>query len=375
MATIMIADFTGMTPIRDPLLLPDNTAQDCVNAWLYRGQVRGFRTSIEVYQSVYADTQQVYRIPKDPTVPFDFTTTGSLWLEFPDPFMSVIRNPTVGDTHDRYYFFPSDEYKSTGVNPLWPAAVPPAVSPGPVYNTYARLLAGDPMYTLGIAIPVTPPTVTPPPSYITMLTTGATAIGEQVLHFAATTIASVNVGMYALDLTDHRLVANTTAAAAVGTATLTFSSTTGILAGMSVICTNKPTVVFPNTQVAPGVTSTQITLNYNLVGNVAIGDTFQFDNVNQIVAGTTVTKVDNPTGQVTINTAVIAAGVPINDTIQFLTSIPETRAYLYTFISDFDEESQPSPATVASGDGSGTWVIVIPGSPCHIRRQPAIHPR
>ena len=70
-------------------------------------------------------------------------------------------------------------------------------------------------------------------------------------------------------------------------------------------------MVFPNTQVAPQVTSTQITLNYNLVGNVAIGDTFQFDNVNQIVAGTTVTKVDNPTGQIAISrTAVAAAGVP-----------------------------------------------------------------
>jgi len=43
--------------------------------------------------------------------------------------------------------------------------------------------------------------------------------------------------------------------------------------------------------------------------------------------------------------------------------LPETRAYVYTMISDFSEESQPSPATVASGDGTGTWIVVIPPPP------------
>src|SRR4029077_17470387 len=51
------------------------------------------------------------------------------------------------------------------------------------------------------------------------------------------------------------------------------------------------------------------------------------------------------------------------DTIQFLTSLPETRAYVYTMISDFSEESQPSPATGSSGDGTGTWSVVIPAPP------------
>jgi hypothetical protein len=353
----MIADFAGMLPIRDPILLPDNNAQLAENCWLYRGQIRGFRAAAAVTQAAYADTQQIYRIPRNTDNPPDFSSVGSLWLEFPDPYMATIRNPTVGDTFDRYYFFPSDQYNSAGDNPSWPV-----VSSGPVYNTLARLESGSPMYTLGIAAPTVPPTVTPPPSYIVLNTNAATAVGATVLFFAAGTIASVLVGMYAIDLTDHRLTANTTLGSATGTTVLNFSSTAGVLPGMSIKCTNNPAVVFPGSQVA-SVTSTTVTVNYNLVGAVNAGDTFQFDNVNQILTSTTVTAVNNGAGQVTLSNGVVQAGVQAGDTIQFLTSLPETRAYVYTMISDFSEESQPSPATVASGDGTGTWVIVIPAPP------------
>ena len=363
MATVMIADFSGMVPLRDPLLLPDNNAQDSVNTWLYRGQIRGFRTSIVEYQSLYADTEQVYRIPLDASKPFDFTTTGSLWMEFPDPFMSVIRNPTVGDQFDRYYFFPSDQYKSTGVNPIWPVT-----SPGPVYNTFARLKTGDPMYALGLAPPDTllAPTVKPPQSYVVYNTNAPSLPGYTVLQFQPSTLVGVTVGMYVIDLSDHRRLANTNATSAKDTSILHFSSTgtapNDITVGMSCICVNNPSAVFSGSKVS-AVTPTSVTISYSLDGDVAAGDQFQFDNANQIVVETTATKVDNTAGQVTINTAVTSAGVNNGDTIQFLTSQPETRAYLYTMVSDFSEESPPSPATVRSGDGAGTWVVTIPQPP------------
>jgi hypothetical protein len=314
-----------------------------------------------VAQTAYADTQQVYRIPRNNDNPPDFSATGSLWLEFPDPYMATIRNPTVGDTFDRYYFFPSDQYNSAGNNPSWPVA-----SPGPGYNTLARLESGSPMYSLGIAAPTVPPTITPPPSYIVLTTSAATAVGATVLHFTAGTLTSVLVGMFAVDLTDHRLLANTTIGAAANTTVLTFSSTgtapNNITPGMAVKCVNNPAVVFPGSQVA-SVTATTVTLNFDLVGAVNAGDQFQFDNANQILTSTTVTAINNTTGQVTLSNGVVAAGVQTGDTIQFLTSLPETRAYVYTMISDFSEESQPSPATVASGDGTGTWIVVIPAPP------------
>lgn len=349
-----------MLPLRDPILLPDNNAQAAENCWLYRGQVRGFRVANNVYTTKYGDTQQVYRIPLNDDNPPDFTSAGSLWIEFPDPFMTTIRNPTVGDTWNRYYFFPSDKYEASGANPAWPVT-----SPGPMYNTLANLQSGAPAYTLGLPAPTVPPTITPPASSIIMNTTAATAVGGTVLTFGSSPAASgVLVGMNALDLTDHRLTAAATAAAAAGTTTLTFSSTgtapNNIIAGMTVKCTSNPAAVFPGSTVA-SVTATTVTININLVDAVVVGDTFQFDNVNQIITGTTVTAVGATS--VTLSAGVTAGGVQAGDTIQFLTSVPESRAYVYTYVDDFGEESQPSPATVASGDGTGMWVVVIPAPP------------
>ena len=368
----MIADFSGMLPIRDPVLLPDNNAQLANNAWTYRGQIRGFRTAGAVAVAQYADTQQVYRIPKNDDNPPDFSSAGSLWLEFPDPYMATIRNPTVGDTFDRYYFFPSDKYNSAGNNPVWPVT-----NPGPVYNTLARLEAGDPMYDLGVPAPGTPPTVTPPPTYTVLNTTGPTAVGATVLQFAAGSLTNVLIGMYVVDLTDHRLTATANAPSAQNTTTLNFASTgtapNNIVPGMIVKCISNPAAVFPGCTVA-SVTPTTVVLSITLVIAVVAGDSFQFDNTNQIIENATTTAVNNTTGQVTISNGVVGGGVNTGDVIQFLTSVPETRAYLYTYVTDFSEESMPSPATVASGDGTGTWVVVIPTPPADYNANHPMNP-
>ena len=359
-----------MLPLRDPILLPDNNGQLANNCWLYRGQMRGFRASVPVFTTVYADTQQVYRIPLNNNNPPDFTSTGSLWLEFPDPYMTTFRNPTVGDTFNRYYFFPSDSYRSTAGNPAWPAG-----SPAPRYNTFARLQAHQPGYILGVPAPTHPVTATPPPSSLTAATSAPSAVNSQVLNFASGSVSNVIIGMNVVDLTDHQLTAATTTAAAAGTTTLTFSGTgvapNNIVSGMAVQCLSNPAAIFPGTQVV-SVTPTTVVISVNLIDPVVIGDTFQFDNINQIIAGTTVTAV-TPTA-VTISTGVVAGGVLAGDIIQFLTSLPETRAYVYTYVTDFGEEGQPSPATVVSGDGTGTWVVVIPAPPPGYNTNRAMNP-
>jgi len=370
----MIADFSGMLPLRDAVLLPDNNAQLADNAWLYRGQVRGFRSAQSVYSILYADTLQVYRIPLNTANPPDFTDVGSLWLEYPDPFMTTIRNPTVGDTFNRYYFFPSDQYNSQGDNPAWPAT-----SPGPMYNTLAHLQADPPLpaYILGIPAPTVPVTVTPPASSIVLNTTGPTAVNGSLLQFAANSLGAVTIGMNVIDLTDHRLTANVTLPSALGSTTLNFSTTgsapNNIVPGMTCVCTSNPAVVFPGSVVAT-VSPTTVVINVALIGNVVAGDTFQFDNANQITPGATVVTISNTAGQVTISNPVVAGGVQTGDTIQFLTSLPETRGYVYTYVNDFSEEGQPSPATVASGDGTGTWIVVIPKPPTGYNTGRAMNP-
>ena len=363
-----------MLPLRDPVLLPDNNAQLADNAWLYRGQVRGFRSALPVFQVQYGDTTQVYRIPTNTNNPPDFTSAGSLWLEFPDEFMTVIRNPVVGDTHNRYYFFPSDQYASQGNNPLWPTS-----SPGPMYNTLANLQSVPikPGYILGLTAPTVPPTVAPPVSSIVMPATVASLPPSTTLTFGSSPAAAgVLVGMNVIDLTSLVVTAATTLATAVGTSTLNFSSTTGILAGMTVKCTSTPAVIFPGTVVDHIASSTQVVLNINIPTASVAGDTFEFDSSNQVVSGT-VTKTVSPSGSpntVTLSGGVVAAGVQVGDSIQFLTAVPESRAYGYTYIDDFNEESQISPVTVKSGDGTGTWIITIPAPPVGYNTQRAMNP-
>lgn len=152
----MIADFSGMLPLRDGLLLPDVNSQLCINTWMYQGSLRGFRDSVSVYNFIYPETQLVYRIPLSFSLVDIENFFTSTWLELPDPYMTTIRNPTVGDTFNRYYFFPSDNYQA-GANPAWPFT-----SPGPVYNPLAQILANAPWLLLGIPNPPTAPTVTAP---------------------------------------------------------------------------------------------------------------------------------------------------------------------------------------------------------------------
>lgn len=55
------------------------------------------------------------------------------------------------------------------------------------------------------------------------------------------------------------------------------------------------------------------------------------------------------------------------------TGDPETRVYLYTFVNEFGEESQPSPPVIATGPEDATWTLsnmsTLP--PSHVGRVPA----
>ena len=354
MPTVMIADFSGMAPLRDPLLLPDNNAQYADNCWLYRGQVRGFRTENYIYSVTYDDTQSVYRIPIDPQAPPDFTTVGSYWLEFPDPYMAVIRNPTVGDTFNRYYFFPSDQYASGGTNPQWPVT-----SPGPVFGQLADIVAGHPLLKLGVTAPVTPPTVTAPPLQVFLNTNADSAAGASTLSFADT--STIRVGMLASDVTDRRATASPNLAAAAGTNIIPMSSTTGIFAGMTIKNVYTPAAVFAGT-VVTAVNASQVYMSTMFTVAITTGDVFQFDNANAIPSGTTVKSVDSG-AQITLSNPIVMAKVYNGDEIQFDTDVAETRAYVYTYVTNYSEEGQPSPATVNTGDTTGTWIITVPPPP------------
>ena len=128
----------------------------------------------------------------------------------------------MGDTFDRYYFFPSDKYNSAGNNPVWPVT-----NPGPVYNTLARLESGAPMYDLGVPAPGTPPTVYPAKPYLYGVEHDRAYCGRRdgASSLPPDRWTNVLVGMYVVDLTDHRLTATANLPSAQNTTTLNFSST------------------------------------------------------------------------------------------------------------------------------------------------------
>lgn len=176
MATIGFADMSGMLPLRDPVLLPDNYAQYSENTWLYKGAARGLRISQPVFTLARPSTsKQVFRIPLTTANPPDFSSTGSFWMEFPDEYISCIRNPTVGDQYNRYYFFPSPLFTPDG-GP-WPST--------PFYAPLTNLQSGGPIYTLGVPVPENAPYVVPAAvgstvgEYRSYVYTWVTAYGEE----------------------------------------------------------------------------------------------------------------------------------------------------------------------------------------------------
>jgi len=346
----MIANFSGMLPLRDPLLLPDINSQLSVNTWLYLGAIRGFRNAEPVYTYRYGDTKQVYRIPGTDVNDF----VNSTWLEFPDTYMTVLRNPVVGDQYNRYYFFPSDQYSSSGANPTWPAT-----SPGPIYAPLTNIKAGGPFYSLGVPNPATAPTVTP--ILITVASLTATAdspAGYTGLTFASTT-GIVN-GLQVVDETNPAVLpSNATVISytptAVGMNVVTIAP--GVLTGDTINFLSSIIDLVTTNVAPPGSNSLLFTDTSGIVVGMTV---FDSTNPNAIPAGTAVINV-TPT-VVILNNVTASPGVQINDNITF-TAATESRAYLYTWVSAYGEEGPPSPPTVANGLVDGSWTIKIPPAP------------
>jgi hypothetical protein len=323
MSVITIQDFSGMMPLRDALLLPDRNAQYSKNTWLYKGAVRGFRQAIQVYVTIYSDTQQVYRIPESTAEPPDFTA--SKWLEFPDPYMAVIRNPVVGDQWNRYYFFPSDQYNSTGANPDWPTT-----KPVPQYRTYDPTTNTlGPLLTLGIPTPVDPPIVVPAPDSTTKTATAAVPPGGTVLTLNNTT--DLSDGMSITDSSATTVTHTTTANTAPNSLSLSYPTTaptspsttpttvthqttnvvysgnvlpmnsvTGITVGMIVSDVTYPGLIAAGSLVS-SISGLNVTLNQDIATTVGLGDTIQFQSIP-------------PNVLVLSNTANIAVGMGVVNT-------------------------------------------------------------
>lgn len=139
MVALLIKDFGGEIPRKDPRSLPDAMAEQAWNCDLSSGPLDGLPTPQLVVDlsAVSGPVRKAYRIPGpnagDPDA----------WLPLPSEFSSAVRSPLANDTLHRIYWS----------NPSGPGAV----APGAWWNTYARILAGNTggnaPYNLGFIVP------------------------------------------------------------------------------------------------------------------------------------------------------------------------------------------------------------------------------
>jgi hypothetical protein len=355
MSVITIQDFSGMMPLRDGILLPDRNAQYAKNTWLYKGSIRGFRHAIPVYTALYSDTQQVYRIPNSTALPPDFIN--SRWLEFPDPFIAVIRNPVVGDQWNRYYFFPSDQCAPNGDNPDF------AFNPGaPVYNTLDRIIAGDTPLYLGIPAPADPPVVVPAPITVVKTATADVAAGGTTLTLNNTTDLSDGMTITDLDEAtplsttmlydtppnrhpiDTQTIATTnpasgggayhtyqtSAAASSGGNTLAMQSVSGIVNGMIVVNRSNSSRIATGSTVT-GVSGSNVTISKPFTADIILDDFISFESLAaNVLQLSTIIGISGGMG-VTNNTN--PSSIPGNATVISISDFADSRITLSTNVS------------------------------------------
>lgn len=134
MVAIKLPIFAGMVPSVDKHLLPDTNAQFSRNVWLYSGALNGMPKKVPVYTLQNPLAQIAYRVPaSNANASYLFDST---WLEFENRYTDFITAPVAADSFQRFYWT--------------------STSQQPQYNTYARILAGQPAWLLGVPQPATP---------------------------------------------------------------------------------------------------------------------------------------------------------------------------------------------------------------------------
>jgi hypothetical protein len=303
MVAFKIDIFGGMFPAMSDELLPERAAAHSENTWLYSGSLVGLPAPKSLRTLLIPDSSKVYRIPA--TYDRSAYLYNSLWIEFTNGDTDVIRAPVFNDTHDRYY------YASTSLPPR--------------YNTRARIEAGanNSLDSRSWLLGVPPPTVAP-----SLEVAGGSVKLNNVR--VATTVAGVlnkdfiagkKVDGVELKVDDRIFIKNQVAASDNGIRI--------VVAG-----TGTPPVGTPP-RAEDMDTADEFVNRYFKVteGTVNGGSTWKITNETNPVLGTTAI------------TSKEISELPLQ----------VTRSYVYTWVTEYKEESAPSPPVVVTGIQDGSW--------------------
>jgi len=270
---------------------------------------------------------------------FDASITGaSSWIEFDDPDTDVMRSPVVDDTFDRFYF------------------ASPSVAPK--YNPRSRIEAGLPPWLLGVPAPGCAPGVEVTGGGNSVQLGFPTATSTVFDSPGANTIYLIPVTPQgAMILNDVTFLPQSTDATAQFAAVLyddlngsphtllnTGTVTTGVTAAVNASSAFvNPTGLLMNVQYWIGI----------MMNNAILIQRSDDAGSSGVVSLNTFTNGPPPV----INS--LSVGFPELQLWGDLTSssVLEARSYVYTYLTEYDEESPPSPATVLTGWSNGTWTI------------------
>jgi hypothetical protein len=277
---------------------------------------------------------------------FDSTITSpSAFMEFLDPDTNVVKSQVVEDAFKRFYI------ASPSVQPL--------------YNTTNRILAGSPAFDLGINPPACAPGVSVAGGGNTGLlgnTQVAAAGGTSPLNSNTVYLIPI-VPTGAIQLQDVAWIPGSTdpnvhwAACIYEDTQLGASPTptspgallnvtpffTGILTGIT------QTATFTNPSSLSASTPYWIGIMMDVAENAVTANG----------SGQTSTFANTFANGFPLNAPVTAGGGPVFQMWGDFTTqdIIEARAYTYTWISAYGEESAPAPITLINGWSNGTWTI------------------
>ena len=270
---------------------------------------------------------------------FDSTITGSAtWLEFDDPDTDVMRSPVVDDQFDRYYF----------ASPSVP----------PKYNTAARIAAAENPFLLGLPPPGCAPIVS-------VVGGGSDAIlgfpnndgtGTQTLLGNYLYLIPINpTGSMQLNDISFLPAGTNSTVNFIGVLYADNAGSPGDLINVGAQVTG----VTANQQavsafLAPTGLLTKTKYWIGIMADDAIGMNRADPGATGILISSTYTNGPPP---------IAPTGTAANDFQVWgdltTSDVIEARAYVYTWLSAYAEESPPSPATLVNGWSNGTWTIAL----------------
>lgn len=343
MPAIKMDSYGGMLPAWDDRLLPEGQASYSRNCYLFSGTLIGWRQPKLLHQLQSSTAKFVYRIPDMQSNDTRILAPDSHWMEFDDPDTTVVHSPVVDDQYNRYYF-----------------ASPSQV---PRYNTYPRIVNGDHSWLLGVPASGCAPGV---------VVDGGGDTSElgypQILPGGGGQDFRPGNSIFLVPITP-------TGSLLIQDVKFVPATTNGSLRYQAVVYSDSGGVPYQllgegsaNIGVAAGAPATATIDNgVSVIANATYWIGIAIDSDCYIG----IANVDSRTGAAISNTftngppnfASPSGGLPNWNMWADLAgaSVYEARSYVYTWVTEYDEEGPPSlpPDPIIYGWSNATWTISL----------------